>query len=274
MHAKSFAKLNLFLHILSRNLNNYHQIQSYLLRISLFDEVKIESAVRYECKVIGADIENNIVDKVISLLKYCLNQDMLFRITIKKNIPIAAGLGGGSSNAAVVLQLLLEHFKVSQSLRRNIYLKAQKIGADLAFFLQNNNAFVEGIGNVVTPVLLQETFYLLLVNTGLKISAKYAYSSCYEEDFLAKIVCNKKNIKNSIFFGKNGLERCMKQKYSELNNLLSIIKMQKNCLVSRMSGSGATCFGLFNKLDDLNRARKELASILPCSWIYSERVLL
>jgi 4-diphosphocytidyl-2-C-methyl-D-erythritol kinase len=242
--------------------------------MSLFDEVMIEPATQYRCEIIGANIQDNIVDKVISLLKNCLNQDILLNVTIKKNIPIAAGLGGGSSNAAVVLQLLLSHFQVPDPLKNDIYCKAKALGADISFFLQSNNAFVEGIGDVVKPVVLHETYYILLVNPGLEVSAKDAYKSCSEEDFSEKIVCDNQNIKNEILTLKNGLERGVRKEHSEINDLLTIIKKQNNCLVSRMSGSGATCFGLFCTMDDLYEAEQQLKKIFPNYWFYSERVLL
>ena len=274
MYAKSFAKVNLFLHILSRDSNNYHQIQSYFTIMSLFDEVMIEPAGQYRCEFIGANVKDNIIDKVVLLLNKFLKEEISVKITIKKNIPIAAGLGGGSSNAAVVLQLLLKYFQVPESLKQDICFKVGALGADIPFFLQSNNAFVEGIGNVIKPIVLHETYYILLVNPGLELSAKDAYTNCSKEDFSEKIVCDNQNIKKAILSGKNGLEKSIRKKHNEINDLLTIIKKLNNCLVSRMSGSGATCFGLFSTMDDLYKAEQQLKEIFPNYWFYSERVLL
>ena len=177
MHAKSFAKVNLFLHLLARNSNGYHQIQSYMIFLSLFDEIFIEPASAYKSEILGENIRDNIVDKVVFILKKFLKQDILFRIKIKKNIPIAAGLGGGSSNAAVVLEMLLQYYQVSYSLKKVIYLEASAIGADIAFFLQSQNAFVEGIGDKILPIKLNEHYFILLVNPGIHISTEYAYEN-------------------------------------------------------------------------------------------------
>lgn len=275
MYAKSFAKVNLFLHALSRYQNNYHEIQSYFIRTELFDEITIEPYKKYLCEVLGPSLCGpNIVDKIILSFESVLQRSLNFKVVIKKNIPISAGLGGGSGNAATVVLLLLNYFKPNKQLSQLIHHKIQSIGSDIAFFLQKGNAFVEGVGNRVTPVRLGVSYFILLVNSGIRISSKVAYENLQEKNFSKKISCNRTAILNSVLHGSNDLEKFISKEYQEIRDLLKFLLKQSNCLVSRMTGSGSTCFGIFSQLVDLNQAVEAVKNSYPLYWLHAEKILL
>ncbi len=178
---KASAKLNLFLHIIGRRNDSYHLLQSLFVKLSLSDTIQVESSDKLSCDVIynfslnQKIIEDNIVLKAAQkLLAYINIQGRAIfhygaHITIYKNIPIASGLGGGSSNAAATLQLLNEfwNLKLNEEALMNI---ALNIGADVPFCLSESKcSFIEGIGEKLKPFELNKKLYLVLVNPNFSI---------------------------------------------------------------------------------------------------------
>ncbi|WHA05150.1 4-(cytidine 5'-diphospho)-2-C-methyl-D-erythritol kinase [Candidatus Bandiella numerosa] len=273
--ARSHAKVNLFLNVIDRNANGYHNIQSYFVLLSLSDFITIDSSVDISscsfenCKL----IENNIVIKVLNYIN-TINDSLKFaKIHIKKNIPIAAGLGGGSSNAAVILNLMSKIWNFPELTAKQISEVAHNIGADVPFFYYGKNAFIEGIGDKITPININKKLFILLINPGLAVETKEIYS-CVKGDFTPKISCNKDDIIYEIFHGKNDLEKYAIQKHPLIGELLKIIKKQNNCLVGRMSGSGSTCFGIFEQEEDVKVAMNKLKEIFKNFWIHYEKIYI
>ncbi|MGP1484730.1 MAG: 4-(cytidine 5'-diphospho)-2-C-methyl-D-erythritol kinase [Campylobacter sp.] len=152
---KSFAKINVFLKIIGTR-GNYHEILSrFALVKTLYDEIEFESSNRFCIECNNDKITDNIILKAIEILNKAGFKDRLddffktHKIVIKKNIPIGAGLGGGSSNAATFLKMVNSELKFGLS-RENLTVLASKIGADVAFFVSGfKTANVSGIGEIV-----------------------------------------------------------------------------------------------------------------------------
>jgi len=274
--ARSHAKVNLFLNVVGKNPKGYHNLQSYFVLLNLSDLITVDLSEKHTSSCSfenGEQIENNIVIKAIEYINTINNSLKFTKIHIKKNIPIAAGLGGGSSNAAMILNLLPKLWNLPELTCDQIKEVAYNIGADIPFFYYNKNSFIEGIGDKITPINVNKKLFILLVNPGLKLITKEVYS-CTRNDFSPKILHNKEAIINEIFHGKNDLEKHVIQKHPLIGDLLKAIKEQNNCLVSRMSGSGSTCFGIFEQEEDLLKAKDILKKISKNFWMYHEKICI
>ncbi len=273
--ARSHAKVNLFLNIVGKNSKGYHNLQSYFVLLNLSDLITVNlSNHATSCSFENSEqIENNIVIKAVEYINAINNSLKFAKIHIKKNIPIAAGLGGGSSNAAMILNLLPKLWNLPELTSNQIKEVAYNIGADVPFFYYNKNSFIEGIGDKITPINVNKKLFILLVNPGLKVITQEVYSSI-KGDFSSEIPYNKESIINEIFHGKNDLEKHVIQKYPLIGDLLKVIKEQNNCLVSRMSGSGSTCFGIFEQEEDLIKAKNKLKKIFENFWVYDEKIYI
>ena len=270
LHTHSYAKINLFLNIVGKRSNAYHEIQSYFLRLKLADMVSLEHSKYMKCSVEGAEISGeNIALKAAHWFKKICNTPKGVSIHIKKNIPVAAGLGGGSSNAAAVLSLLPKLWEVEGIQPSQFNEIALNIGADVPFFLNDHDSFAEGIGDKLTPINFGQKIYIILINPNIYILSKDAYEGSVTNIFAPKITCDEHSVANEIFYGKNDLEEYVKREYPAIKELLNSIKCQKNCLVSRMSGSGSTCFGIFVTKKDAARAIDNLSEIYPHFWTYA-----
>ncbi len=270
-NSASHAKVNLFLNIVGREQDNYHSLQSFFCLLNLTDNITIKHATNTICIIDRDGIIDNVVYKAINYLNKLNNVNKTVNIRIKKNIPISSGLGGGSSNAATVLKLLEKLYSFPKLDAEKLKEIANNIGADVPFFYINKNAFVEGIGEKIMPMKLNMKIFILLINPGIKVITKDIFSSI-SYNFSSRIICNKKSVINEIFNGKNDLEKYVRRKYTIVDDLLNFIKMQQNCLVSRMSGSGSTCFGIFEKKEDALNARKEAEKIYGNQLIHCEKL--
>jgi 4-diphosphocytidyl-2-C-methyl-D-erythritol kinase len=273
--ARSHAKVNLFLNIVGKDPKGYHNLQSYFVLLNLSDVITVNlSDHTTSCSFEnGEQIENNIVEKAIEYINAINNSLKFAKIHIKKNIPIAAGLGGGSSNAAMILNLLPKLWNLPELTCNQIKEIAYSIGADIPFFYYNKSAFIEGIGDKIIPINVNKKLFILLVNPELKVITKEVYS-CPRDYFSPEILYNKEVIINEIFHGKNDLEKHVIQKHPLIGDLLKAIKQQNNCLVSRMSGSGSTCFGIFEQEEDLIKAKNELRKLFANFWMHHEKICI
>jgi len=267
----SRAKLNLFLEITGKDNKGYHLLESYFALLKLADKVILKSFDQLKCEVKGENIEGeNIVIKAIKELSDYVKSPINAYCEINKKIPIAAGLGGGSSNAAIVLKVLNEELKLNLTEDELITI-ALKIGMDVVFFIKDKNAFVKGIGDIVLPMKLDIKLPLLLVNPKIKISSKDVYKvsvKTFNQSLGDEV--NKEQIIDKIYNGINALEVPASFLFPEINAILNIIKKQPGCIVSRMSGSGSTCFGIFKSEELAFASLNSLQKIYPDFWFYYE----
>jgi 4-diphosphocytidyl-2-C-methyl-D-erythritol kinase len=267
----SHAKANLFLNVNGRLASGYHEIQSFFLKLLLSDRIHIEPSYYTTCIVDSAEIaDENIVLKTIRHFTNVYNISKSFRIRIQKNIPVAAGLGGGSSNAAAVLKLLPQLCGVEEVTMQQLMDIALEIGADVPFFLNDKNAFVSGVGEKLMTINLGAKFFILLINPNIKILSKDCYSAIGFKNFSEKIVPDAASIMKEILHGKNDLEEYAKQKYPVISKLINDIRNQKDCMTARMSGSGSTCLGIFDHEERVLAAVNNLSNTYPQFWLHYE----
>lgn len=277
---KSPAKINLYLEIVGRATNGYHLLDSLMVPIDIFDVITLEKSDQLQLEIKGENAaalqvnwQKNIIIKAINLLaeKFYLTPNI--KITLEKNIPITAGLGGGSSNAATILLMLNEFYDLHLSKAELLDL-GLKLGADVPFFINGKVAFVSGIGEVLKLVKFNcDNLFLLIVNPKKPLSTQEVFLN-FAADFRSQNSQIKNNqIISTIKNRCNDLQISAIRIIPEIAIILQKISQQKNCLVSRMSGSGASCFGVFENAEDLELAYINMQKTFPNFYIRRAKCL-
>lgn len=266
---KTPSKINWFLRITGKRDDGYHNINSIMHSVSLYDQLTFENSDSIEISG-NLDIapEENLVYKVAHRLRTYKDIQAGVHIAIQKNIPVGAGLGGGSSNAACTLLGLNSLWNLNLS-NKELDMLAEEIGSDVPFFLKGTCAFVEGRGEKVYPISNFEISYaLLLVKPDFQVSTEWAYSN-YDELNMDKLT--KKPVDIKLF-----CQALINQDFTILRNLIdndlekvvciqhpviSQIKndlLGKHALASAMSGSGPTVFGIFRNRTEAEKAAQHM----------------
>jgi len=260
------AKINLCLRVLGKREDGYHDIASLMQRISLADEMFFtpsEGGITVRCP--GSPLpenEGNIVYRAAEALFSDAGCHRGIDITIHKKIPIAAGLGGGSSNAATTLMTMNEIFALRYPAEDLMKIGA-KLGADVPFFIFQKTAWAFGIGERLEAADLLPPFWLVLINPGFELSTKMIYEGL-------KLRLTNRIIHYSIprFYTihdlaeglQNDLERVSVRMHPVLADLKRLL-IEHGALGALMSGSGPTVFGIFETEEKAATAQKALRGI-------------
>jgi len=257
------AKVNLYLRVLRKREDGYHDILSLMQRISLCDEMTFAPtgggiAVRCPGTALPED-EGNIVYRAAAAFFSRIGASPGIEITIRKRIPIAAGLGGGSSNAATTLMTLNEMYG-SPMTREELMRIGTGLGADVPFFIFGKTAWTSGIGDRFPETPILPTFWFVLINPGFEISTKLVYQGL-------NLGLTKQEINYSIprFSTKEdvigGLTNDLEKVTVKLHPILDAIKallLASGARGALMSGSGPTVFGIFTDRESAGIAEKNL----------------
>lgn len=266
---KSRAKINLSIDVLGKRDDGYHIVDMIMQTIDLYDNLKITKIdgdfikIKSNSKDIPLN-QNNIVYKAADILKKRFNIKDGVEIYIQKNIPVAAGMAGGSSNAAAVLVGLNKvwNLGLSESQLKEIGLQ---LGADVPFCITGGSALAQGIGEELTNIHgLSENVNILVCKPDIFVSTKEVYQSL-DMNKVQKRPKNKKlieslkndDIKYVCENMVNVLEEVTASKYKEIKQIESVM-MKNKALGSMMSGSGPTVFGLFDNKEYSIKAKEEL----------------
>ena len=264
---ESYGKINLSLDVLYRRDDNYHELNTIMQEIDLKDIIEIQEidkGIEIQCNVESVPLNNkNLVYRTWEEMVKVLGEDRGAKIIIDKQIPVAAGLAGGSSNAAQVLKGLNKLWKLDLS-QKELMDIGVKIGADVPFCIMGGTAYAKGIGEELTRLKLFSNKMLLLANPGIPISTVDVYNSL---DLNTKE--KYKDIKQIIkYIEKEDTEALAKNMFNIMEKtvikkypIIAEIKedmLKCGALGSLMSGSGATVFGIFNDEDKLYKCKEEL----------------
>lgn len=248
------AKVNLFLRVVSRRDDGYHEIFSLMQAVSLYDEITVEltdkPGVTVSCS--GADMPqgaDNIAHRAAAMVleRAGLASTHGVRIEITKKIPAGAGLGGGSSDAASTLSAVNRLSGAGFSTTELMEM-ATAIGSDVPFFLMNGPAFATGRGEILTPAELPELDYIL-INPGFELSTAWAYTNLDltkrpEGNILTVSVGKADDAESIKDFLYNDLELVSIDRYPVITELKTML-FESGAVGALMSGSGPTVFGLF-----------------------------
>lgn len=275
------AKINLTLEIIRRLLNGFHQIRSVVLKLN---ELSDKITLIFDKKIKGIEItsnskhipldEKNIVHKIASAFFLKSRKKTGIKIHIQKNIPIGAGLGGGSSDGALILMALNKYFDYPFSQKELVKLAAS-IGKDIPIFLQKSNlVLMEGTGEKIKSLKHSPLKNILLVNPLIHISTPWAYGEFDKktitrrqikpENFSKKLLKNihDKNKNEALQYLHNDFENITFKKFPRVK-ILKKTMIESGARGALMSGSGSTVFGIFNSKSEVLSARKKLAKKFP-----------
>lgn len=261
------AKINLFLHVVGQRPDGYHLLQSVFQLIDLQDTVLLKSrsdkTIQRLNPINGIDPENDLVTKAARLLQQSCEVNLGVDIDLIKNIPMGAGLGGGSSDAASTLLGLNQLWKTNLNLEELSQI-GLKLGADVPFFIQGKNAFVEGIGELITPIELPENDYLLIY-PGLGIPTPEIFADPRLTRNHARITIS--DLASHLFDENsfnNDLEIIAVQKHLEVKLAIDWLAAHIPGGSPRMSGSGSTVFTQIPESTQIN----DLLDKIPKNWSY------
>jgi 4-diphosphocytidyl-2-C-methyl-D-erythritol kinase len=258
------AKLNLCLRIAGKRPDGYHRVDSVMVAVGLYDEIRIARSGRQGELKVDCDHpdvpggEKNIVFQAARLLLEENGIDEGIRITIRKKIPVGAGLGGGSSDAAATLRGLDRLFRLKLS-RRQLAGLASRLGADVPFFLAGRPARARGKGERLTPIRRFPTMWFVILYPGFPVSTSWAYRRF---DKLTKSVGNTSitaylKKKNWMGLLRNDLEIATVARYPKLA-LLKKRLIDEGANGALMSGSGSSVFGIFPTAEAARSAYRRL----------------
>ena len=265
MERKCYGKINLSLDSLYKREDGYHEIDTIMTRISLFDKLKIkknntdEIKIKTNSKVLSDEnIESNLIYKAWSLLKDRVKSPGI-DVYLEKNIPIAAGLAGGSTNCAEMILALNDLWDLALK-DEEIFEIGKKLGADVPFFFLKKSARAQGIGEILSEFKINLDMKILLVNDGTAISSNFVYKRLKDygtvetEKIIRGLEDSDKNIVKDF---KNVMEDVV---YENFPHLLDIKNRLENFGASKalLSGSGASIFAVFFDEDQINKAYQSI----------------
>jgi 4-diphosphocytidyl-2-C-methyl-D-erythritol kinase len=258
------AKINYLLDVIGKRADGYHDLRMIMQRVNLCDKITLtltnSPGINVICNSKGApDGPKNIAWKAARALLDLSEYDSGVRIEIVKKIPVAAGLGGGSSDAASVLMGMNELLQLG--LTEQILMETGcKLGADIPFFVFKKTALAEGIGEKLTSLPKVPKCWILLVNPGIRISTAWVYRSL---QLTSKKELNRlpeffESIEDVVSILSNDLESVTIPAFPIIADIKARL-MKLGAVGSMMSGSGSTVFGVFTCFDSADFARREIA---------------
>ncbi|MAO66460.1 MAG: 4-(cytidine 5'-diphospho)-2-C-methyl-D-erythritol kinase [Balneola sp.] len=248
--SNSHAKINLGLNVLEKLENGYHSIETGFVFIEWSDRFEVTPG-RMHLEMSDPKIpvdESNLIVKAIRLLQQEAGLKDEYNIKVEKNIPIGAGLGGGSSNAATILRMMnkIANLGLSQD---DLIRLGQKLGADVPFFIKGEAGFATGLGDEIEPLDIQPDSWIVTVYPNIESSTAEAYQFCEpnpEPDFSLKNVLVDEDPDEWEYLLMNDLEKVVFPRLHLVGNLKDQF-YEFGAQYASMSGSGSSVFGVFEQ---------------------------
>ncbi len=244
LRISSSAKINLFLDVLSKRQDGYHQIRTIFSEIELADIINFALTKKGTVKILSnidfVSVKENLIYKVAVFIKERYNVKFGVEIKLQKNIPISAGMGGGSSNAASTIIALSALWNLDLS-KREMHTIAENFGSDINFFLEGGCALGENRGEKINNLKQIELDNIFLVNPGFEISSKEAYDAVsldgHKNDNWTKLIKDE-----NIQWCFNKLQDGVCKRYPEIRKIIDYL-LKNGAEQAMLSGSGATIIG-------------------------------
>jgi 4-diphosphocytidyl-2-C-methyl-D-erythritol kinase len=275
------AKINLDLHVTGRRADGYHELDSLTAFAAFGDLLALQEHDRLELELTGpfasplAAEPDNLVLRAARRLAACAGCKAVARITLDKRIPVAAGLGGGSADAAAALRGLSRLWRLGIA-PADLASLAAGLGADVPVCLAGRTARMRGAGEQIEPWDGLPPLAVLLVNPNLPLATAAVFGAleatpegagrpwpppCEAHAFLAWLSA-----------GANHLEAPAARLMPQIQDVLALLAAQEGCTVARMSGSGATCFGLFATPAARDLAAAAIGGAQPGWWLVASTI--
>ena len=281
------AKVNLSLHVTGRRPDGYHLLESLTCFANVYDRITVNSEDDIALTVTGpeaADVpagKENLAVQAAQFAASCLNIGTGAHITLDKRIPVSAGLGGGSADAAAVLKACARLWNMSLDRVIDNSALANALGADVPVCYLGRAARVTGIGEAVEAVPAWPDVWLVLVNPRISLSTAQVFTT-----FAGPIIEPQPNTLLAEGWGasandfadrlrqwSNSLTDTAQSLAPVIREVLTALETAQNCLLARMSGSGPTCFGLFATEAEAQAAVAKLLTAEPKWWVKPARLL-
>ena len=276
------AKLNLYLHVTGRRADGYHELDSLVTFTALADTLEIGPAESLRLSVTGPfagalDAGDNLAARAATALAEKLGRPADVRITLDKRIPVAAGLGGGSADAAAVLRGLAQLWRLGAEHAGDLQETALGLGADVPVCLDSRAAHMAGIGEALSAPPPLPPCAVLLINPGVPVptgpvfaarrgpfsAASRIDEAPHDAPALAALLRSR----------RNDLEQPALAQVPEIGRVLARLAAAPGCLLARMSGSGGTCFGLFENEAAAAGTAGAIARDHPAWWVQPTRLV-
>jgi 4-diphosphocytidyl-2-C-methyl-D-erythritol kinase len=272
---KAPAKVNLTLRVLGRRADGYHEIESLVAFAGVGDAVTFRPGGALALAVSGptaaaaGDVADNLVLKAARELAERVEGLKLGRFTLSKRLPVSAGLGGGSADAAAALRLLARANRMTPDDPR-LMQAARATGADVPVCLDPRARLMRGIGDILSDPLDLPRLLALLVNPGVAVATKDVFAALNvppaEPMAQAGAPAGSARLLAEITNGRNDLEGPAIELEPAIAEVLAVVRKLPGCRLARMSGSGATCFGLFDSTRAASAAARTLRVGYPAWW--------
>ncbi|MCB2092117.1 MAG: 4-(cytidine 5'-diphospho)-2-C-methyl-D-erythritol kinase [Alphaproteobacteria bacterium] len=279
------AKINLDLRITGRRDDGYHLLDSIVVFADIGDELTVERHKGLTLEISGPFSDgldcgpDNLIMKAAQLFfkETAISPKVTFKLV--KNLPVSSGIGGGSADAAAAIRLLLDLYKPEISQQRIMEL-ALEIGADVPVCLQSYSAQMCGIGERITPITIADDIYMLLVNPLKSVSTAdvfkaYANSgqNFEREREIIKAPVHIPLMLDILKDSTNSLEQAACAIESDIGEILKALDKTEGALISRMSGSGATCFSLYQTKEECTAAALKMRKFNKSWWVRETKII-
>ena len=269
------AKVNLALHVVGKLPTGLHLLDSLVAFPAIGDELIFEKGEGLSLIVTGPfssellEANKNSINLVMRAAELVKGPKEGAAIKLIKNLPISSGVGGGSSDAAMTIQTLSRLWSKKIPPLKDIV----KLGSDIPVCLSNSFQRMQGVGAETTLLSTPSPMWIVLANPGVKVSTKKIFGFL-ENKNNAGLECLDNQTDQDGFFSylnrqRNDLEDVTSGLFPEVKLMLKIIKATPKCKLCRMSGSGATCFGLYAEKDSAVKAVEEINENFPSAWVVS-----
>ena len=272
---KSYAKINLFLYVVNKLDTGFHELNSVLSRIDLYDEIRIKDDSSFSISYngpygdqVGSD------DNVTKLFNYLIDKNYLkqksFAIHVVKNIPVGSGLGGGSSNVAEIIKYLIRSDLLDNLISTEI---ARDLGSDIEFFIGEGSALISGKGNVDRRLKINSDKHFLIVFPNIQNSTKEIFnkhSNLSGEKFSHN---NDINLDEILKGTSNELEKTALVANQEMTKVREYLDNDINCKYERMTGSGSAYFAVYEDKQKAEEAIQRISEEHPNWWTYLTRLI-
>ena len=281
---KAPAKVNLTLHVLGRRADGYHEIESLVAFAGVGDALSFTPGRALALTVGGptaaaaGDTADNLVLKAARALAEQVEGLQLGRFALSKRLPVAAGLGGGSADAAAALRMLARSSHLAPDDPRLLQ-AARATGADVPVCLDPRPRLMRGIGDILSEPLDLPKLAAVLVNPGVAVPTREVFAALKlpagsvaasppgSATSLGATSLAATSLADAIANGRNDLELPAIELQPVIADVLAVLRKLPGCRLSRMSGSGATCFGLFDSTAAATAAARTLRIGYPAWWV-------
>ena len=279
---KALAKINLGLDVLGKRDNGYHDVRMVMQTIYLYDNVTLtktkEPGIQLETNLSYLPVdENNIAYKAAKILIDEFDIEEGVSIKLDKHIPVAAGMAGGSSNAAAVLVGMNRLFKLGLS-QQELMERGVALGADVPYCVMRGTALAEGIGEILSPLPPLPKCYVLIAKPAISVSTKVVYEALDAKEIVEHpdidgvlFGLENQDIKKVAASMGNVLESVTIERYPIIEKIKTAMK-EAGALNAMMSGSGPTVFGIFDDRKTAKEAQQKLKEMDIAKQVYLANV--